>query len=149
MPDPLCLQAISPKVLMVEEAGQVLEAHILASLVPSGKAHRRLDVAFLNKPPIVQHLIEIGDPQQLRPTLATYGESNCCSTSLSADGNNERFVDGPLCRWPHLQVRPLIDGTPRRQRCPHVSHQCPAAYAPADRRLSKVLHVLSFHVKRG
>ncbi|KAI5895259.1 uncharacterized protein SCHCODRAFT_01088480 [Schizophyllum commune H4-8] len=52
------LNAISPKVLMVEEAGQVLEAHILASLVPS-----------------VQHLIEIGDPQQLRPTLATYGLS--------------------------------------------------------------------------
>ncbi|KAL1748207.1 hypothetical protein HDZ31DRAFT_30258 [Schizophyllum fasciatum] len=49
------LNAISPKVLMVEEAGQVLEAHILASLVPS-----------------VQHLIEIGDPQQLRPTLANY-----------------------------------------------------------------------------
>ncbi|KAF9534563.1 hypothetical protein CPB83DRAFT_755097 [Crepidotus variabilis] len=49
------LTAISPKVLMVEEAGQVLEAHILSSLVPS-----------------VQHLICIGDPQQLRPTLATY-----------------------------------------------------------------------------
>ena len=31
------VQAISPKVLMVEEAGQVLESHILASLVPSGK----------------------------------------------------------------------------------------------------------------
>ena len=30
------LKAISPKVLMVEEAGQVLEAHILSSLVPSG-----------------------------------------------------------------------------------------------------------------
>lgn len=49
------LNAVSPKVLMVEEAGQVLEAHILASLVPS-----------------VQQLICIGDPQQLRPTLATF-----------------------------------------------------------------------------
>jgi len=29
-------QSIGPKVVMVEEAGQVLEAHILASLVPSG-----------------------------------------------------------------------------------------------------------------
>jgi len=28
--------SIEPKVVMVEEAGQVLEAHILASLVPSG-----------------------------------------------------------------------------------------------------------------
>lgn len=29
-------QSIQPKVLVVEEAGQVLEAHILASLVDSG-----------------------------------------------------------------------------------------------------------------
>lgn len=48
-------KAIGPKVMLVEEAGQVLEAHILGSLVPS-----------------VQHLIMIGDPQQLRPTLNNY-----------------------------------------------------------------------------
>ena len=40
-PDYACLahiaiQSIEPRVLMVEEAGQVLEAHILASLVQSG-----------------------------------------------------------------------------------------------------------------
>ncbi|KAF5352576.1 hypothetical protein D9756_006113 [Leucocoprinus leucothites] len=49
------LSSIRPRVLMVEEAGQVLEAHILTSLVSS-----------------VHHLICIGDPQQLRPSLATY-----------------------------------------------------------------------------
>ncbi|KAH9848820.1 hypothetical protein C2E23DRAFT_738850 [Lenzites betulinus] len=49
---------VGPKVLLVEEAGQVLEAHILASLVPS-----------------VRHLICIGDPQQLRPTLANFSLS--------------------------------------------------------------------------
>ncbi|KAH8981146.1 hypothetical protein EDB92DRAFT_2055683 [Lactarius akahatsu] len=49
------LTSVGPKVLMVEEAGQVLEAHILASLVPS-----------------VEHLICIGDPKQLRPNLATF-----------------------------------------------------------------------------
>jgi superfamily I DNA and/or RNA helicase len=43
------LQTLSPKVLVVEEAGQALEAHILAALSPS-----------------IQHLIQIGDPQQLR-----------------------------------------------------------------------------------
>lgn len=41
--------------MLVEEAGQVLEAHILGSLVPS-----------------VEHLILIGDPLQLRPTLNNY-----------------------------------------------------------------------------
>ena len=45
---------------MVEEAGQVLEAHILGSLVPS-----------------VEHLILIGDPLQLRPTLNNYCMLRC------------------------------------------------------------------------
>jgi hypothetical protein len=49
-------QGLGPRVMLVEEAGQVLEAHILASLVPS-----------------VEHLICIGDPLQLRPTLNNYG----------------------------------------------------------------------------
>lgn len=42
----------------MEEAGQVLEAHSLATLVPS-----------------VEHLIMIGDPQQLRPTINNYSTS--------------------------------------------------------------------------
>ncbi len=42
--------------MLVEEAGQVLEAHVLGSLVPS-----------------IQQLILIGDPLQLRPTLNNYG----------------------------------------------------------------------------
>ncbi|KAF5314903.1 hypothetical protein D9619_007516 [Psilocybe cf. subviscida] len=45
------ISSIAPRVLMVEEAGQVLEAHILTSLVPSR------------------------DPQQLRPNLATFSLS--------------------------------------------------------------------------
>ena len=51
------MQGIGPRVLLVEEAGQVLEAHVLGSLVPS-----------------VQHMILIGDPLQLRPTLNNYCE---------------------------------------------------------------------------
>ncbi|KAG8798217.1 hypothetical protein FRC17_007536, partial [Serendipita sp. 399] len=49
------LKGLQPKVILVEEAGQVLEAHSLATLVPS-----------------VQHLVMIGDPQQLRPTINNY-----------------------------------------------------------------------------
>lgn len=48
--------------MLVEEAGQVLEAHVLGSLVPS-----------------VEHLILIGDPLQLRPTLNNYCE---CHTGI-------------------------------------------------------------------
>ncbi|KIJ49701.1 hypothetical protein M422DRAFT_66154 [Sphaerobolus stellatus SS14] len=52
------LKSFSPKVLLVEEAGQVLEAHVLSNLVPS-----------------VEHLVLIGDPLQLRPNLANYNLS--------------------------------------------------------------------------
>ncbi|KAF8598651.1 hypothetical protein BDV93DRAFT_593821 [Ceratobasidium sp. AG-I] len=48
-------QGIEPKVMIVEEAGQVLESHIIASLVQS-----------------VQHLVMIGDPLQLRPNVNNY-----------------------------------------------------------------------------
>ncbi|CUA71425.1 NFX1-type zinc finger-containing protein 1 [Mus musculus] [Rhizoctonia solani] len=49
------LSGVEPKVMIVEEAGQVLESHILASLVES-----------------VQHVIMIGDPLQLRPSVNSY-----------------------------------------------------------------------------
>ncbi|CAE6467693.1 unnamed protein product [Rhizoctonia solani] len=49
------LSGMSPKVMIVEEAGQVLESHILASLVGS-----------------VEHVILIGDPLQLRPNINSY-----------------------------------------------------------------------------
>ncbi|TDL21593.1 hypothetical protein BD410DRAFT_297523 [Rickenella mellea] len=49
------LKGLSPRVMLVEEAGQVLEAHILGSLVES-----------------VEHLILIGDPLQLRPNVNNY-----------------------------------------------------------------------------
>ncbi|KAJ1299734.1 hypothetical protein OPQ81_007323 [Rhizoctonia solani] len=49
------LSEMRPKVLVVEEAGQVLESHILASLVGS-----------------VEHLILIGDPLQLRPNINSW-----------------------------------------------------------------------------
>ncbi|KAF9227364.1 hypothetical protein BS17DRAFT_747823 [Gyrodon lividus] len=59
------LKSLCPRVLLVEEAGQVLEAHVLGSLAPS-----------------VEHLILIGDPLQLRPTLNNF--------SLSMDSRRGR-----------------------------------------------------------
>ena len=65
-------QSIEPRVLVVEEAGQVLEAHILSSLVDSGQfLSCGLPTGF-SPISLVQHLICIGDPKQLRPNLATH-----------------------------------------------------------------------------
>ncbi|CCA73010.1 related to ECM32-DNA dependent ATPase/DNA helicase B [Serendipita indica DSM 11827] len=52
------LFSFKPRILLVEEAGQVLEAHILGALVES-----------------IEHVIEIGDPLQLRPTITNYALS--------------------------------------------------------------------------
>ena len=49
------LQRICPKIVLVEEAAEVLEAHLITSLTKG-----------------CQHLILIGDHQQLRPTPAVY-----------------------------------------------------------------------------
>ena len=49
------LQQIRPKIVLVEEAAEVLEAHIITSLTNG-----------------CEHLILIGDHQQLRPTPAVY-----------------------------------------------------------------------------
>ena len=49
------LQAIKPAITIVEEAAEVLEAHVITSLTPG-----------------CQHLILIGDHQQLRPNPTVY-----------------------------------------------------------------------------
>ncbi|KAI9836984.1 MAG: hypothetical protein M1819_000633 [Sarea resinae] len=52
------LRHLNAKVVICEEAGEVLEAHMLSALVPS-----------------VQHLIQIGDHQQLRPQINNFNLS--------------------------------------------------------------------------
>ena len=49
------IKSIDPIIIICEEAGEILEAHILSALTPS-----------------TQHLILIGDHNQLRPNIATY-----------------------------------------------------------------------------
>ncbi|KAI9734023.1 MAG: hypothetical protein M1834_002680 [Cirrosporium novae-zelandiae] len=52
------LQHVACKVVICEEAGEVMEPHMISALLPS-----------------VQHLIQIGDHQQLRPKINNYGLS--------------------------------------------------------------------------
>ncbi|KAH8835068.1 hypothetical protein DL96DRAFT_1808988 [Flagelloscypha sp. PMI_526] len=116
------LTAVSPKVLIVEEAGQILEAHTLASLVPS-----------------VEHMISIGDPQQLRPTLATFSLSVDSSKGrrlykfdrslmerLSDNGfpmsliNVQRRMRPEISRFPRLILYPNLEDHPLVSKYPPV-----------------------------
>ncbi|GBE80241.1 hypothetical protein SCP_0214510 [Sparassis crispa] len=94
------LTNIAPRVLMVEEAGQVLEAHILTSLVSS-----------------VHHLICIGDPQQLRPSLATY------SLSMDSERGNELYkFDRSLMERLSNAGMPMSQINVQRRMRPEISH---------------------------
>jgi superfamily I DNA and/or RNA helicase len=74
------IKSINPKIIVCEEAGEVLEAHILSALTPS-----------------TQHLILIGDHNQLRPHIATYSLSMDSSTGKVYQLDKslfERLVNG-------------------------------------------------------
>lgn len=105
-------QSLSPKVLMVEEAGQVLEAHVLGSLVPS-----------------VEHLILIGDPLQLRPTLNNFGmlrrDVHLRSLTLSSSA-----IDGAPSWEKAVSIRHVAHGTPGDIWSAYVSNRCSAPNAP-------------------
>ena len=60
------LSQLKPRVIIVEEAAEVLEAHILTSLCSS-----------------VEHLIMIGDHQQLRPSNAVFSLAKLYNLNLS------------------------------------------------------------------
>ncbi|KAG8982644.1 hypothetical protein FRB94_006469, partial [Tulasnella sp. JGI-2019a] len=112
------LQSVAPKVLLVEEAGQVLEAHILASLVPS-----------------IEQMILIGDPKQLRPTIANYctfrGDLslkyvlNLRYTDLSMEnkrtGSTYRFDQSLMERLSTMGLRMSRLDVQRRMR-PSIAH---------------------------
>ena len=80
------LKEIRPRIVIVEEAAEVLEAHIIASLT-SG----------------CQHLILIGDHQQLRPTPAVYDLAKRYKLDVSLF---ERMVNvGIQCETLNVQHR--------------------------------------------
>ncbi|KIP03942.1 hypothetical protein PHLGIDRAFT_76808 [Phlebiopsis gigantea 11061_1 CR5-6] len=92
--------SIAPRVLMVEEAGQVLEAHIMTSLVTS-----------------VHHLICIGDPEQLRPTLATF------ALSMDSARGKELFkFDRSLMERLADAKLPMTQINVQRRMRPDISH---------------------------
>ncbi|OJJ60485.1 hypothetical protein ASPSYDRAFT_173156 [Aspergillus sydowii CBS 593.65] len=116
------LRRLPSKVLLCEEAGEVLEAHLLTSLLPS-----------------LEHVILIGDHQQLRPQIQNYElsrESNSGKAYSLDRSLFERLVDPddgvgvqiPFCtletqRRMHPSMSRLVRDTlyPRLQDAPAVS----------------------------
>ncbi|KAF9548776.1 hypothetical protein EC957_005710 [Mortierella hygrophila] len=84
------LESVAPKIILCEEAGEVVESQILTALSP-----------------VTQHLILIGDHLQLRPHVQTY---RLCSESLAGKRYNlnrslfERLVTSEVNQLP---VSPL------------------------------------------
>ncbi|GAA5992370.1 hypothetical protein JCM10908_000450 [Rhodotorula pacifica] len=92
------IEKVRPTVVLVEEAGECLEAQIVANLVPS-----------------VQHLICIGDHLQLRPHITSY------SLSIdSARGKIHRHDVSLFERLAELPIAMSILQTQRRMR-PNIS----------------------------
>ncbi|XP_074753638.1 NFX1-type zinc finger-containing protein 1-like isoform X2 [Athene noctua] len=75
------LQSIQPQTVIVEEAAEILEAHVLTCLTPSCK-----------------HLILIGDHQQLRPKPADYTLEKKYHLGISLF---ERMINNEI---PHVQL---------------------------------------------
>ena len=91
------LRRLKPKVLICEEAGEILEAHTLTALLPS-----------------IEHAILIGDHEQLRPGVQNYDLSleNPHGEKYSLDVSTfERLITDPDLEVPHdtLQTHRRMD----------------------------------------
>ena len=87
------LRRVGSKVLLCEEAGEVLEAHMLTAFLPS-----------------IEHAILIGDHQQLRPQIQNYElqSTNPRGRQYSLDVSLfERLIDPPFTFMPKLQYSTL------------------------------------------
>jgi hypothetical protein len=106
---------MQPKVMIVEEAGQVLETHILASLVQS-----------------VEQIVMIGDPLQLRPNINNYSSWLPSPYFLWAYHLIYLFIRALYRQshdWHHISIRSESHGKALQVGLPDVAARCPTPYA--------------------
>ncbi|RUS16781.1 LOW QUALITY PROTEIN: hypothetical protein BC937DRAFT_90815 [Endogone sp. FLAS-F59071] len=92
---------VAPRIIVCEEAGEVLESHILATLSPS-----------------TLHLILIGDPLQLRPQVATYSLST--DSPIGKNYNLDKSLFERLVT-PSLNLLPISYLTTQRRMRPEIA----------------------------
>ena len=101
------IQAASPQILLVEEAGEILESHILTAMTPA-----------------TQQLIMIGDHKQLRPKVNSYNLS--VEKGDGYDLNRSMFERLVLKGYPHQvlsqqhRMRPEISALVRQLTHPDL-----------------------------
>ena len=94
------LRHISPRIVIVEEAAEVFEAHVIAALLPS-----------------VQQLVMIGDHKQLRPKPSNYDLERNFNFNVSLF---ERLINNKM---------PFVTLTSQHRMRPEIAHLiCPHIY---------------------
>ncbi|KAG6147076.1 hypothetical protein E4U28_007793 [Claviceps purpurea] len=130
---PGIIKAANVDCVIVEEAGEILEAHILAALSPN-----------------VEQLILIGDHKQLRPKCKNYGLS--VEKDDGYDLNRSMFERLILNKYPHIVLRnqhrmdPAISQLVRKLTYPDLLDDFETLERPQTRGLtSKVMFVNHDH----
>ncbi|KAG5917001.1 hypothetical protein E4U61_003126 [Claviceps capensis] len=130
---PGIIKAANINCVIVEEAGEILEAHILAALSPN-----------------VEQLILIGDHKQLRPKCKNYGLS--VEKGDGYDLNRSMFERLILNNYPHIVLRnqhrmdPAISQLVRKLTYPDLIDDSETLERPQTRGLtSKVMFVNHDH----
>ncbi|KAF5601548.1 NFX1-type zinc finger-containing protein [Fusarium subglutinans] len=104
------LQRVSPKVMIYEEAAEVMEPHLISSIIPG-----------------IEHLIQIGDEKQLRPQIANckLGVDNDSEKKWQLDRSQfERRAAGE----PGLSPVPFVQLNVQRRMRPEISQLINSSY---------------------
>jgi len=101
------IKSAKPGVLLLEEAGEVLEAHVISSLSPS-----------------IRQVIMIGDHQQLRPKVETYHLTAAAKTGYDLNVSLfERLIKGGMAHAvleTQHRMRPEISSIARHMTYPEL-----------------------------
>ncbi|RTE73083.1 hypothetical protein BHE90_012479 [Fusarium euwallaceae] len=97
------LRRVSPKVIICEEAAEVMEAHVISALMPS-----------------VEHLIQIGDHKQLRPQISSHSLSLETRSGLAWQLDRSQFERRAVGE-PGLPPAPVAQLNVQRRMRPEIS----------------------------
>lgn len=98
------IRAIESKVLICEEAAEILEPHMLSALLPT-----------------VEHCIQIGDHQQLRPTVANFRDLSIVSQLGKLHPLDQSQFERLSVGYPGRFKLPVVQLNTQRRMRPEIS----------------------------